>query len=402
MTASSRLPLAAIAAAAALAPSMTRAQTEDPAPYYVGASLGVSHVSNVYRQNDTPNSDTVVSAGLLGGIDQRLGRQHLTLDGSLQNNRYSTNRELNYRSHSLRGALNWETAGDLSGVLSAKSDRSLADFNSSSLTEPLFKKNIERNEDYRAVARLGVGSRYSLEAGWNNRRRNFSAEEYAPYVYHQNTTWLGAFAMPGGNVRLGLVGRHTEGTNPRYFTGDPLNPVAPNDYTRNDFDLTANWSAGGHTSLNARISRSKTRNSQQNLSDFHGTTGAVGGTWQPTGKLQFNFQYARDTGQETTVVATDMNRVYTSWQLGTSYAVTGKISLGAKLTNSRTRRDGAVVNAGVLASDGTKGHNINLRWAISRAFNLSCQYDHVKRDSNVQLLSYTANSYGCTGQAILY
>lgn len=402
LAATSRLPLAALAAAAALCPLAARAQTDDAAPFYVGASLGATHVSNVYRQTDTPNSDTVVSAGLLGGIDQKLGRQHLTLDGTLQNNRYSTNRELNYRSHSLRGALDWQTVGDLSGVISAKSDRSLADFNSGNLVAPIFKKNIERNDDYRAVARLGLGGRYSLEAGWNNRRRNFSAEEYAPYVYHQDTTWLGAYARPGSSVRLGLVGRHTKGTNPRTLTGNALEPFAPNDYTRDDFDLTAYWSADGSTSLNARVSRSKSRNSLSNFRGLNGTTGAVGGAWQPTGKLKFSFQYSRDTGQEASIVASDLNRIYTSWQLGTSYALTGKITLGARVSSNRTRRSSDAVSATSLASDATRSQNLNLRWAISRSFSLSCQYDHVDRESSVLLSNYKASSYGCSGQAVLY
>ncbi|RZJ85607.1 MAG: hypothetical protein EOO64_00145 [Massilia sp.] len=396
-----RLKLAAVTLGIAALAQAARAQTDDTTPFYAGASLGVSHVSNVYREADTPNSDTVVSYGLLAGLDQRLGRQHLTFDASLQNNRYSSNRDLNYRSHSLRGALNWQTAGNLTGVLSAKSDRSLADFNIGNLVEPFFKKNIERNDDYRAVGRLGMGTRYSLESGWQNRRRTYSAEEYDSFEYRQNTGWLGAYAIPGGNVRLGLVGRRTKGTNPRYATNDANNPFAPNDYTRDDIDFTTNWSAGGHTTLNGRISRSKSRNSVQSASDFHGTTGALGGNWQPTGKLQFNFQYARDTGQETTVVASDMNRIYTSWQFGSSYVLSGKITLTGRISDNRTRRN--MQNSALIGGfEGTKAYNIGLRWAIYRGFSLGCQYDHVTRDSNIQRFSYTANSYGCTGQALVY
>lgn len=74
-----RILLAALSTAAALS-QPAQAQTDDSAPFYVGASLGVSHVSNIYRLSDATNSDTVVSAGVLGGLDHRLGRQHLKLD----------------------------------------------------------------------------------------------------------------------------------------------------------------------------------------------------------------------------------------------------------------------------------------------------------------------------------
>lgn len=404
------LPLAAIAAAVALVPSLTLAQTDDTAPFYVGTSLGATHVSNVYRQNDTPNSDTVISMGLLGGIDQRLGRQHLTLDGSLQNNRYSTNRELNNRSHSLRAALNWQTVGDLSGVLSAKSDQSLADFNIGSGVNPVFKKNIETNDEYQATARLGVGTRYSLEAGWTNKRRSFTAAEYDRFAYRQDVGTLGVYAKPAGNVRLGLVGRHTKGTNPRYPVGFAIDPdtaaivlvTTPNDYTRDDIDFTTRWNVAGHSTLNTRISRSRTRQSLAQLRDFSGATGSISWNWQPTSKLQFNLQYTRDTGQESDIRTADLNRVYTSWQLSSTYALTGKINLSARAGDNKARRasDSGIVVADAL--DNTKSYNVGLRWAISRGFSLGCQYDHVNRDNSVPQYAFNASSYGCTGQAVLY
>lgn len=393
-----RIRLATLATFAALTHS-AQAQTDDTTPFYAGGSLGVSHVSNVYRQPNAPNSDTVSSAGLLGGIDQRLGRQHLTLDGSLQNNRYSTNKDLNYRSHSLRAALNWETVGNLSGVLSAKSDRSLADFNVGDGIAPLFEKNIERNEEFQAVARLGVATRYTAEAGWTNRRRDYSAEEYDRYVYRQNSGSVGLYATPAGNVRLGLVGRHTKGKNPRFPTGPAITAV--NDYTRDDIDFTTRWNVGGHSIVNTRISRSKTDNGIASLRDFSGTTGAVGWNWRPTGKLQVNLQYTRDTGQESVIRSADQNRVYSAWQLGSSYSLTGKLSLSARAIDNRARRtsDSSAVSESV---ENTRSYNLGLRWAVSRGFSLNCQYDHVDRDHSVAIYAYTASSYGCTGQAILY
>lgn len=402
--------LAALVAVAAFSQAAS-AQTDDAAPFYAGGSLGVSHVSNVYRQSNAPNSDTVISAGVLAGIDQRLGRQHLTLDGALQNNRYSTNSELNYRSHSLRGALNWQTVGNLSGTLSAKTDRSMADFNIGGGVTPLFKKNIESNDEYRAIARLGVSTRYMLEGGLTQRSRNFSAEQYDRFVYRQNTGSLGIYATPAGNVRLGLVGRHTKGHHPRYPTGFftidpqtllPKDITARNDFSRDDVDLTARWTAGGHSTLNARLSRSRTSNSMDQLRDFSGATGSVGWAWRPTAKLQLDLQYTRDTGQENTVRTGDLNRVYTSWQLNTSYALTGKLSLSAGANSNSARR---VADSGAALSDAlddTKSYNLGLRWAFSRALSLSCQYDHVSRDSSVAQYVYTANSYGCTGQALIY
>ncbi len=400
--------LAALCSAAALATS-AQAQTDDTTPFYVGGSLGVSHVSNVFRQASANNGDTVVSTGLLGGLDQRFGRQHLTLDGSVQDNRYATNRDLNNQSYTLRSALAWQTAGNLSGTLSATSSRSLADFNIGGV-DPIFKKNTERNDEYAALVRLGMATRYSIEAGWTHKRRDFSAAEYDRFVFSQNTGQLGIYAVPGGNVRLGLVGRHTKGEYPRFPTGLVFDPGTgqlairseADDYTRDDFDFTTNWTTGGSSTLNTRVSRSRVRNSLNAVNDFDGTTGAIGWNWRPTGKIQLGLQFSRDTGQETTVRAVDVNRIYTSWRLNGSYALTGKLALNASASRNRSHR---ASDSGVQlaeAFDNDKAYGLGLSWAFSRGLSLSCQYNHASRDSSVAAYVYSASSYGCTGQAIVF
>ncbi|MGM9484262.1 hypothetical protein ACS5PN_23915 [Roseateles sp. NT4] len=386
------------------------AQTDDTTPFYVGGSFGATHVSNVYRQSSATNNDRVTSVGLLGGIDEKLGRQHLTLDGSAQDNRYSLNRDLNNLSYSLRGALNWQTVGDLSGVLSAKSDRSLADFNIGSGVDPILKKNIEREDAYQALARLGVATRYTLEASWSYRRRDFTAPEYDRFAFHQNSSSVGIYATPAGSLRLGLSARHTKGTTPRYPVGLALDTnlqfvviSAPNDYTRNDIDFTTRWSTGGRSALNTRISRSSTKNSLDNkLRDFDSTTGSIGWDWQPTAKLQLNMQYARDTGQETLISAPDLNRVYTTEQLSATYALTAKLNLNAKASRNhgtRTSATGAVVPD---ALDDFKTYSLGMRWSYSRGISLGCQYDHADRNNSVPQYVYSASSYGCTAQALFF
>ncbi|KQV46913.1 hypothetical protein ASC95_25685 [Pelomonas sp. Root1217] len=311
----------------------------------------------------------------------------------------------------MRSALNWQTVGNLSGVLSAKSDRSLADFNIGGGVDPIVKKNVEREDEYQALVRLGVATRYTLEGSWTQRRRDFSASEYDRFDFRQNTGSLGIYATPAGNVRLGLAARHTTGKNPRFPIGLAFDPQtltfvvvsAPNDYTRDDIDFTTRWSTGGHSTLNTRISRSKNQNSlNDRLRDFSGTTGAVGWNWQPTAKLQINLQYARDTGQESVVNTADLNRVYTSWQLGGSYALTSKINLSAKASRNHASRASTAGATVVDALDDFKAYNLSMRWAFTRGINLSCQYDHASRNSSVPQYVYSAGSYGCTTQAIFY
>jgi len=404
-----RPALLAALASLALQANPALAQTDDSAPFYVGGSAGVSHVSNIFRQAESNNSDTVLSVGLLGGLDERLGRQHLRLDGSLQDNRYSTNKTLNNQSYSLRAALDWQTVGHLSGTLSAKSDRSLADYNIGNGAQQIFTKNTERNDEYAAVARLGVGTRYSLEGGWTHFKRDFSAVEYDRFVFSQNTGSLGFYAMPGASTKFGLVARHTRGEHPRYpvLIEDPTTHevflvTAVNDFTRNDVDLTARWETGGSSVLNVRISRSKTTNSLQDLRGFSATTGALGWDWQTTAKLRLTAQYSRDTGQESFVRGADVNRIYKTWKLGANYALSGKVSLTASASGNRANRSNDTGVAVYDALEDNKFYSLGLRWAYSRGLSLGCQYDHASRNSSIPQYVYSAGSYGCTGQIILY
>ncbi|MCF8204627.1 MAG: outer membrane beta-barrel protein [Methylotenera sp.] len=387
------------------AASCAQAQTDDAAPFYTGVSAGVTHVSNIYRVSGTTalpegttNSDNVTTVALLAGLNTRLGRQRLSFDGSLQDNRYASNSALNNSAYSLRTALDWETVGDLSGTLSAQASRSLAQFNLGNGAELVTQKNLERSREVNAVARLGAKARYSLEAGVSHRSRDFSAEQYDRFVYSQNTATVGAYARPGGDLRLGLVARHTKGDYPRYpiFLGVFRIGSLPIDFRRDDLDLTATWSTGGSSQLYTRISKSRGRYDPASvLRDYNSTTGAINWTWQPTAKLNLGVQLVRDTGQETLISTTDVNRIYNSWQLSGGYALTAKVSLNATAAGNRNHRDD-----GGFDSERTQG--IGLRWAYSRGLSLACQYNHASRDSSVLQYVYTANSYGCTGQALFF
>lgn len=399
------LPLLALPLCALVLAPAARAQTDDTAPFYAGGAVGVTHVSNIYRVGSSTalpagsvNSDNVTTAALLAGLNKRLGRQQLSVDGTLQENRYADNSSLNNRSYSLRSTLNWETVGDLSGTLSAQNSRSLAQFNLGNGSELVTEKNQERNQEYAGVIRLGVGSRYSLEAGLNRRSRDFTAEQYDRFVYNQHTASFGAYAKPGGNLRLGLVARHTNGDYPRYpiYLGAFRVGSLPIDFRRDDIDLTATWSTGGSSQLYTRISKSRGRYDPSTvLRDYDSTTGAINWTWQPTSKITLGVQLVRDTGQETLISTTDVNRIYSSWQFTGGYALTGKLTLNASASGNRNHRDDG-------GFDDERSQGIGLRWNYSRGLSLSCQYNHASRDSSVLQYSYTASSYGCTGQALFF
>jgi len=216
------IPFAASLAAALVAGLFSTGAHADANPYYIGASLNLSHVSNIYRQNNNANNDVVSTAGLLAGLDQRFGRQRLFADASLQANRYRSNTALNNRGYTLKAGLDWSTVERLSGTVSVNNSRSLASYNIGSGVQPIFKKNVEDNKQLDVVVRLGLVSKYSLEAQGGLRSRRFTAQEYARLEFDQKRASLGLVYRPSSDLRLGVAGRFTRDEYPRYTLLNPL------------------------------------------------------------------------------------------------------------------------------------------------------------------------------------
>lgn len=374
----------------------------ETSPYYLGGSLGLYHVSNIYRQSNAANSDEVGSASLLAGLDQRLGRQRLFGDVSVQANRYRRNSELNNIAYSAKLGLDWASIERLSGTLSASKKRSLADYNIGSGIAPIFKKNTEDNSQLQGIARLGLVTKLTLEGSLTHRTRDFSAIEYGRLNYREDVGSLGLVWRPSSPIRLGLAARHTKGKNPRYLLQN--NQVTPDEFTRNDVDLTGGWDASGASKLDARLSASRSRHSIADLRNFSGVTGALLWQWQPTAKWSLSTRISRDAGLDNYYLgfanlSTDYNRVIKALQLNSSYELSGKVLLDAGLTLSHTDRSDTLFQSSSYDRD--RAYNLGARWIYSRGLELGCQVSHAGRSSSTAFYAYSANTYGCYGQAVI-
>jgi hypothetical protein len=397
-------PLALLLATPAFAAS-TQASEEAPTSY-LGAQLGLTQVSNIYRASSDPavataprSNDTVTSLSLLGGLNQRLGRQHLVVDASLQQNNYANSRGLNNSGYNLRSALDWQSLANLTGTLSAALGRQLADYNIGQGATAFTGRNIETDREFAALVRLGsASSRYGMELGSKYLKRDFSAAAYDAFVFHQNENSLAAYAQPGADLRLGVAARRTNGQSPRYpwILGISL----PNDYHRNDADLTARWETQRGNSLTARVSRSRTSNTLYTVNDFHGTTGSLNGSWQATPRLSFSLTAARDTGQETSLRSTDVNRVYRAIEFSGVYALSNKFSLNAAVSQGRSHALSAIDNG--VTNDADHNYSLGMRWVYSRSLVLGCRAGYTSRDSSLAIYTYNASSTGCYVQGFVF
>lgn len=375
-------------------------------PYYLGGSLGVTHVSNIYRTGgaEPRNDDTVTSTSLLAGLDQRLGRQRLFGDVSLRNNRYENNRSLRNNAYSLNTGLDWQTVERLSGQLSLNSNRSLAQFNPGD-APAITRKNIEQTDQARASVRYGLLSLLSLEASLQHRRRNYSAVEYDPYDYRQDSVSLGLTYRPSALLSLGVALRHGEGKYPHYrLVGGAYQA---DDFKSQGIDLTGTWTASGASTLSARLSASKRDHTQGGARDFSGGTGSLSWRWQPSSKLLINSTLMRDTGDETSFfslgsiggITSDYSRLTTSAQINASYEFSGKILLDAGLSHYDRDLSNSFGSNRVDGNDRTTALSLGARWLFSRNGLLGCNINHDKRSGQSFLSTpYSASSYGCYAQ----
>ncbi|MFY7865784.1 MAG: hypothetical protein ACOVRJ_13180 [Roseateles sp.] len=394
--------------------SSAAAQAESN-PYYFGGSLALNHVSNIYRTSAASNDDNVATASLLAGINQTFGRQRLFGDVSINTNRYSKNSDLNYLGYSAKGGLDWSTIGRVSGTISFNSTRNLSTYTERNAS-PIRKQNIEGNNQLDALARIGLVTRFSLEAGTGYRTRSYSASEYDAFELTQHRYSLGLVYQASPDLRLGLAGRLTQDRYPAYtreslvlVNGRPTLvsiPVEAREFERKDLDLTGRWVLSGASSLDGRISTGRSTVKAGSGADFSGLTGALSWNWQPTAKLNLTTSVSRDTGLETSFLnsntSADRNRLTNALQVNANYELTGKLFLNAGASLSKSDVTNSSQGQAFDEYDRDKSFNLGLRWQYSRGITLGCQYNQSSRDSDRLFSVYSANSYGCYGQIILY
>ena len=392
-------------------------------PYYLGVSQALSYESNLYRLGDgqvlpahLSKSDTLSGTSLVAGIDQTISRQRVYGSANLRANRYANNKSLDNQSYGLNLALDWATVNNLSGTLSTSADQSLAQFNSRSAAGALeTNRNEIRNRTLDASVRLGVVTRYSLEASLGHRQRSYSAAAYDANEFRQDSASLGFRFRPNSALTLGAALRGTQADYPRF------RQLAPGSYQsdrllRQDIDFTAAWQPSGASRINLRLSPTRTRYDRDTSSDFSGLTGSLGWAWQPTGKLKLNTTASRDTGQSSDAVnlgifgngITDYSRTTDALGLRANYELSAKIGLNAGLVLAhRALRDSFSLAGGPASvrsgSDNTRTLSLGARWQPSRAIQVGCDANAENRSSSNALLSVamSGNSVSCFGQFVL-
>jgi hypothetical protein len=414
-----------------LASPLVQAQSEEtsataatpnqaPTPYYIGASQGFTHDTNVYQIPSGPG-DNYSSTSLLAGFDQRLSRQRVFGTANVSLNRYQDQTQLNNTSYDLAAGLAWETLYNLSGSLNATLDQHLS-APAANVNSPQAIRNIARRQGVSGVARWGGVSIFTLEGTLGYSSLDYSAPQYVTSDSRQEYGSLGLYYRQSPLLRLGVAVRLDRARTPQAFQ-QPDGTFLSNQVNGRHLDFLADYELTGSLSANARLSYTRQTNSNAaSDADFSGLTGDLRLSYRATAKLGFSLSAARQAGfdatasgspvpVDTTTPATtpvagfyENNRVTNSLGLGATYEATSKINVNAGLNYARARvvstlstTTGTVGSADVV--DAQRSATLGVTYAIARPWLLGCNLTYDKRDvSGAVAYTYDATSIGCSAR----
>lgn len=408
MSAKHHPPLTLLALALAAGAAMA-----ETGPYYIGGQLGYTHQSNVLGLadgQDVPGSyksrsDNVTSLSLVGGLDQRIGRQRLFGDLTVSNNRYADNTVLNNTSYAAKAGVDWETVGNLSGNFTLQGTRDLFSYTPFDQPSAAAQANLVSSRQADFVARLGGVTVVTFEAGAGYRSTDYSDAAFDDRNMRQHYWMAGGSYRLAPNTSVGLRYRDTSGRQPEFgVSGDRMD--------RQDLDLIGKLELSGLSSLYLRLSRTKIDYDVQQ--DFSGWTGQLRGTWLPTGKLRLTGEVARDRGQDLRftdiqfvdgslkLIDAETSRLVTSWRATAAYELTSKVALNANF--GYTRQPISFTSNGAPADGkfGTRTYGIGATWAPTRTSSVGCNLSRLRRSTDVVAnRNQSSNSLGCYGQLTL-
>ena len=391
-----------------------------PGPWSVGAALGASHDSNIYRLADGASlpaglsrADTISTVSLLGSLDQPIGRQRVLGSASLRNNHYASNAALDNSGYGLNLGLDWATVEKLSGRLSLQANREQTFFNPDSSLSTLLGQNIGRTQQFDSSVRLGLVSRWQAEATLGWRRTDYSATEYRSREIVQSSASLGLRWRPSAALEFGAAWRQAQGRYPHFFSRPGAADLADR-FARQDLELSSDWFATGASTLNARLNIGRVRFSAATQRDFNGLTGELRWVWRPTAKLTLIHSALREAGQDAArtsaafITSTDSSRVSNTLRSRAEFDLSAKmrLTLGASVSqralvdSSQTFFGSTLVQSG---SDHSRDLTLGLLWTVSRALQLGCDFSQQRRTSNTALAApFGVQVIGCNGQFVIH
>lgn len=401
--------LACLGLAAAAA---ARAETS---PWYIGAAQVLSYQTNIYSSASGEIASPVSTTNVVGGFDQQIGRQHAYGSATVGYNYYFNDevRQLNYTGYGLNAGLDWQTVERLSGTVQLSANQSLANY-SLAETPTITERNIQNVGLAGLTAQYGITPRVAIDARYQFRWLNYSADDWADQELRQNVYALGLKYSQTGQLSFGLGYRLQKTRYPYYQAATPTTPAQADEATGNNIDLTANWVASGLSTLDARLSWTDIEHTLNQGQDFNGVTGALGWNYQATGKLSTRLSLIVAPGSGSTFyaftggpVVVENSTLNGTLRLSGNYVASGKTSFNGFVALSRNRYGQTTPTGTDYGTDLTTFLGLGVSYLPTRSVTLACNVAYQSRSASQEALTlgqsydYSGATYSCSGQITL-
>jgi hypothetical protein len=382
----------------------------DLEPFSFAVSESVQHQSNINREpSGSASADWLSTTELRAALDQRLGRDELTASLKVAYDKYKHSTYPNTVGYAGAVGLDWSTVGDLSGTLTADSERQQYLYGIGSSQGQSSGRNIETTNHAGGTVQLGGQGRWVLFAGGDASNVNYSASTFASNEERQWSANGGTRYQTSSDLSFGLQGSYTHGEYPNLLIkGDVYT------FSLRSVDLTTRLKASGSSALDARIGMSSEQAVGQ--SDQHFVNGALSWNWSPPSHFNVFVGISRDANSNTTSAATITDNstasltgrsINNAAHVSVTYSLTAKISLVAdgqyvqrKYSNSVSGTDASGNTTYASGSNRTGVYGLAAHYAPTRTTDLGCGYNREIRHTDASLASltpgYTDNTVQCS------
>ncbi len=376
---------------------------EEPTPYYFGASQTVTADSNIFRLNKQTNPilrDLVSSTALNAGLNQPLGRGRFVADIQLNTNHYKNNDQLNYNGGEGNLRLDWESVNNLSGDIALYRKQSLYTPPNGSISN---KGDVVSDTGTNIRLGLGLVTRWSVDGGFAYNQTRHSNSEQTSQELNQTSGNLGVTLRPNDlwSVRLGV--RQTTAKYPQAILVSPNNFLSDN-VKRHDIDVSGDWTPSGASKLDARVSFTKEKHTQQGYRNGSLVTGLIGHNWLISGKTSLRTELARDTsvgvGDRNLGLLGQPNgnaTVRNSISFNGKWEATSKVTIDSsynygqrKLENVALVSNVNITSQPVSARDTTNTFSLGATYRPFNTVQLGCKVTHENRSVNGDIKAGTS------------
>lgn len=383
--------LLAVMVSALMLPS-AQAQ-EDDLPLFLTASQTFTRDSNLFRDDNNKQSDTISSTALRLGVNKAYGRQNYRLDVTASRNSYSEFDQFNYNGLVSSGEFLTDIGSHFRLTASAAASETLPKFEDSEANRN--GRNTLRVKRGGLDLRYGLYGRVSMNMGYNQADQKY---RITTSDNRESDTWnAGVRYQP---TDLMFYGLNYSQTDTKF-----VDRVNEEQVQRRNLSLVANWRVTGFSVLSGSMGYTRERYEKDPAADFNGVTGSAAWTFTPAGKVSYRLNWLRDTNNQGGYTAAgglatiSQQRLTNQFSASASWQATSKIS--ANLQLAHIRYDEEESNTSELNPDTSQSGRLNsvslgVDYQPLRSVSVGCDVQRYDRTRSKFSRAYSGRSMSCS------